>query len=76
MIILSDVDEERIRIVSEKIRMLIEHSALSVEGKELSVTVSVGAAIAMFDDSLEAMIKRADEKMYKSKNEGRNRVTL
>ncbi len=76
MIVLSDADEEMIRVVSEKIRMLIEHSALKVEGKTLSVTVSVGAAIARFDDSLESMIKRADEKMYKSKNQGRNRVIL
>lgn len=76
MIILSDADEEMIRVVSEKIRMLIEHSALKKEGKTLSVTVSVGAAIARFDDTLESLIKRADEKMYKSKNQGRNQVIL
>jgi len=76
MIVLSDADEEMIRVVSEKIRMLIEHSSLTIEGKALSVTVSVGAAIAMFDDTLESMIKRADEKMYKCKTKGRNRVIL
>lgn len=76
IIIVSTGDEEELRIVAEKIRMLIEKSTLSYNGNDLSVTVSLGATLPFIEDDLAMMIRRADEKMYESKETGRNRVTL
>lgn len=41
-----------------------------------SLTVSVGASHLRGRDTMELLLKRADEALYKSKHSGRNRVTL
>lgn len=76
IIVISTGDEEALEIVAEKIRMLIERSTLLLNGKEISVTVSLGATLPFLEDDLEKMIKRSDEKMYESKNNGRNQVKI
>jgi two-component system cell cycle response regulator len=44
-------------------------------GRAINVTVSVGAAIAHAPgESAAALLKRADEALYRAKRQGRNRV--
>jgi diguanylate cyclase (GGDEF)-like protein len=61
--------------VAEKIRKAIEGASFSFEGKAIPVTVSLGVAEldASMRDTAE-FIKRADERLYRAKREGRNRV--
>jgi len=40
----------------------------------LEVTVSAGVAVASAEDTVEALIGRADMALYAAKHEGRNRV--
>ncbi|HPJ88206.1 MAG TPA: diguanylate cyclase [Thermotogota bacterium] len=42
----------------------------------INVTISIGATMARKDDTLEKLLKRADELLYESKRNGRNRVTF
>jgi diguanylate cyclase (GGDEF)-like protein len=44
--------------------------------QKLNVTISMGATLARADDTLESLLKRADELLYQSKSDGRNRVTV
>ena len=44
-------------------------------GQELKVTISVGVTIVRQGDSLNTVVKRADQLMYQSKDNGRNKVT-
>ncbi len=76
IIVVSAGEEEELRSVAEKVRMLIESSTLSYGGNELKVTVSLGATLPFVEDDVTTMIKRADEKMYESKKNGRNQVTI
>ncbi len=42
-----------------------------------SITISMGIAVSIINgDSEEEIIKRADEKLYQAKEEGRNRFCL
>ncbi|GAB4297246.1 MAG: sensor domain-containing diguanylate cyclase [Myxococcota bacterium] len=59
-----------------KLRTLIEKSVLMEAEKEIGVTVSIGATLAQRNDSLDSLLRRADKLMYKSKQEGRNRVSI
>ena len=60
-----------------RFRQQLSEQTLSSEGREVSVTVSVGlVAINPADETLEELIKRADEALYQAKDDGRNRVTV
>jgi diguanylate cyclase (GGDEF)-like protein len=42
----------------------------------IKITASLGVGALRDDDTVETFIKRADEAMYKAKDNGRNRVVL
>lgn len=76
IIVYSNVDDSGISIVAEKIRHLIETSRVRSADNEVLVTVSIGTTISKEGDTVESIVKRADELMYKSKLGGKNRVTI
>jgi diguanylate cyclase (GGDEF)-like protein len=76
LVIVTDISPEGLGEFADRCRMLIAQSAVPVAGKQLRITVSVGATIIKADDSGQAAIKRADELMYKSKADGRDRITV
>ncbi len=58
--------------LAERVRKAIEELRINFEGKTLSVTASVGLAqVNEFDDPAR-ILKRADDALYTSKDEGRN----
>lgn len=62
--------------LAERIRQLVADQPLVAAGHPVRVTVSVGVASEGGDTlpSLESLLARADEALYKAKTEGRNRV--
>ena len=74
--VLSAVDKADLQYVCEKMRMLVEKSALRYDDQLLRVTVSIGAALAKKGKDREELIKRTDELLYQSKEQGRNRVNI
>ncbi len=74
--VIVNVDEDHLAHIAERFRSLVEQSGFEREGEEVSATVSVGATMAVPGDTVEELIARADKLMYKSKAEGRNRVTV
>jgi diguanylate cyclase (GGDEF)-like protein/PAS domain S-box-containing protein len=73
---LTNMDENRLRLVAEKLRAMIANSNIRVGEKVLSVTVSIGAALVRDEDTFESLLERADALLYQSKQSGRDRVTL
>jgi diguanylate cyclase (GGDEF)-like protein/PAS domain S-box-containing protein len=71
-----NVDEEKIRLLGERFRVLIGRSHVASNAGPISVTVSIGATLAREGDRVDTLVKRADELMYESKKAGRNRVTF
>jgi len=57
--------------LAERLRTQVEHTEL-VHG--VTVTISAGIALLQQDDTLEDVIRRADEQLYQAKRSGRNRV--
>jgi diguanylate cyclase (GGDEF)-like protein/PAS domain S-box-containing protein len=76
MVLIPHVDAKQLKDVAEKIRLLVEKSSISVEGKNIEVTISIGATMVRKDDTVEILMKRVDELMYKSKGEGHNRLSV
>jgi len=44
--------------------------------KDLHVAISIGAMMLSENDSIESVIRRSDHLLYKSKENGRNRITI
>ncbi|WP_068547764.1 diguanylate cyclase [Thalassotalea crassostreae] len=61
--------------LAERIRKAIEECVIDFDGHSFSTTVSLGLAQVTEDDDLESVIKKADEAMYESKANGKNKVT-
>lgn len=74
--IIPNVNIKTIGDISERIRMKIENSFIFNGSDKLSVTVSIGATLSKKNDTIYKMLDRADKLLYKSKNEGRNRVSI
>jgi diguanylate cyclase (GGDEF)-like protein/PAS domain S-box-containing protein len=71
---ITNVDEEKMRLVAEKLRMLVERSTVTLDGTDAHITISIGATLARKKDSAHGIIKRADSLMYSAKKAGRNQV--
>jgi diguanylate cyclase (GGDEF)-like protein/PAS domain S-box-containing protein len=69
-------DPDLLQAIAERLRVLTAHSRVHTAVGVLTVTISIGGAVAWADDSPATLVKRADERMYASKNGGRNRVTV
>lgn len=74
--VFTGVNEQQFAILCEKIRMLVQASVIRKETHEHCVTVSIGGALARPNDDIDSIVKRADENMYISKQNGKNRVTI
>ena len=66
------------KIVGERLRSTIEAMKIPLADRNdcLSVTISVGFTERKEGDSVETIIKRADDALYNAKESGRNRVCL
>ncbi|WP_447763034.1 diguanylate cyclase [Sphingopyxis panaciterrae] len=62
-------------IVAERVRKAIEAQHGSDEGPT-QVTVSIGLAVYGGETSIEELLQRADEALYRAKHDGRNRLRM
>ena len=76
LVIVLNVDENKLDFVANKLRLLVENSNIIMDEKLARVTISVGATLAYRVDSLEILVNRAESLMKHSKWLGRNRVSL
>ena len=74
-VILTDKGHEEALVIAEKIRMTVENRYLTVRRKKVSLTLSIGISTYP-EDAMEAekLLKIADERLYKAKQLGRNKV--
>lgn len=77
-IVLGNTDEKSAIEICERIRQRIEDNLFSTEDQTIHITISMGISIKKGGAlaSTSEVIKKADEALYKAKNDGRNRVVL
>lgn len=72
-LIISHIENKKALLhIAEKIRTIVENEKFE---KVSNVTISLGASLLLDNESFESCIKRADQALYFSKENGRNKVT-
>ncbi len=72
-VLATNMDPGHIRITMERLRQAVENTVVTVGESDIRVTISIGVHSDL-EESLAAMLNRADELLYKAKTSGRNRV--
>ncbi len=79
VVILAQANEYEIGIVSERLRIAIESAEVTLpDGSLVPVSASIGGALfgEVANDTAASLLARSDRRLYLSKANGRNRVTL
>ena len=76
IILLPETDLPQAQQTAEKLRGLIEHSAIDIENGRLQITASIGLACLApgCPTHLTPFYQAADQALYRAKRGGRNRV--
>jgi len=75
-VILPELAEDDLRRLAERCRVLVEQSKVAGVKGNVPLQVSIGGTLVRPDDTPESAMRRADEKLYESKNQGRGRVSV
>jgi diguanylate cyclase (GGDEF)-like protein len=74
-VFLPGTTEENAKIIAERIRRNVENMTITLHDNNLlQVTVSIGFAERIENDTVASLIDRADKALYHAKQNGRNRV--
>lgn len=77
IIYLDNTNTQSALLVAERLRKTIEDSIIELEDEQkIKFTVSIGVISSEKTDSLEILLKQADEAMYLAKHNGRNRCEI
>ena len=72
--ILPETPIEQAVVLAERCREQIAANQLTCTDHQTRVTISIGVTGLHRDDSLDSVIKRADDALYQAKRDGRNRI--
>ncbi len=72
-VLATNMAPDHIKITMERLRQAVEDTVVTVGESDIRVTISIGVNSDL-EESLAAMLNRADELLYKAKTSGRNRV--
>jgi len=70
--IIVNVNDQTLHRVAYKLRTLVARSSLHVGTERIGVALSLGATLAQPGDTVETLVKRADQAMYRQKLRSRN----
>jgi len=76
LVIFPNTPGDNAKIAAEKLRREVESHKFKYKDREFKVTISVGVAEYKDGDTVETLIAKADEALYRAKEAGKNRVEL
>jgi diguanylate cyclase (GGDEF)-like protein len=74
IILFRDADIKAVSFVAERVRSAVENK--QIHSLKRNITISIGLAIRLPDESQSSLIKRADNALFEAKHNGRNQMVL
>lgn len=75
LIVLNNTDGHTAFHIAERMRKSIENKTFEFEGKNIKLTASFGISFMNdYDKNVNDLIRKADQNLYKAKNQGRNKT--
>jgi len=62
--------------VLSRLQQLMKKSPIKIGDKEVNTTFSAGVAFLKTEENGHAVLRRADEALYRAKKEGRDRIVI
>ncbi|HZV99390.1 MAG TPA: sensor domain-containing diguanylate cyclase [Methylophilaceae bacterium] len=75
LLLLKNCDTPSARHIAENIRATIKKTSYGPAGTDINVTVSIGIAEYVKNETLESLLNRADQALYAAKQSGRDRIS-
>ena len=75
-LLMPDTPMDMALMLNEKLRVMVEQCDFQHEGKPVAITSSVGLAEFQQGDEIISVLQRADQALYWSKHDGRNKCTV
>ncbi|MDP5144902.1 diguanylate cyclase [Shewanella sp. ULN5] len=76
VLILPDITQDHISTLLNRVREKVKNIPFKFKNQRITVTLSIGAAQVMDNETMEEAFERADAALYKAKNNGRDRVVI
>lgn len=76
VMLLPNTTSKQALIVAEKIRPIIARSGFNYQGESIKLTISCGISEFLENDKHEGVFERADQALYLSKEQGRNKCSI
>lgn len=77
VLLMPNTDLEQGKIVAKRIKSAFQNSVVVYKDKEIKTTLSGGLSSLMSElDSIDDLIRRADEALYRAKELGKNRIEI
>jgi diguanylate cyclase (GGDEF)-like protein len=77
VLLIRGISHDKVDLLADRVRKAVERNVVTLPGGDLVVTISVGvASVSELPEgaSSDALIALADERLYRAKQDGRNRV--
>lgn len=76
-VLLEDTNQAAAVVFAERLRAKVADTSVAIGQQHVSITVSIGiAAMNAPDESVDQVLLRADQALYRAKNGGRNRLEI
>lgn len=73
LIVVPDCGMNKIKGFAQRLLHIIEGENVETDEGPIPITVSLGLTVGVGNDQTSEIVKRADEALYRAKNNGRNR---
>ena len=74
LILIQDTNQQDAFLIAEKLRRAVKDTPFVTSAGELPITISLGLALYQKESPVEAVITRADQSLYRAKQNGRNQT--